>query len=130
MTLHDSIEWCKSREALTVATIILVGFGSFGLGRLSKITEGQGELRILGEGENGEVSPKSLNPPESEQGLTAAAASAAGGLLVGSKTGRKYHYPWCAGAQQISEKNKVWFASIDEARASGYAPAANCKGLE
>ena len=43
---------------------------------------------------------------------------------------QEVYYPWCAGAKQISEKNKITFASTEEARAKGYTPAANCKGLK
>lgn len=51
-------------------------------------------------------------------------------IVVGSKNGAKYHYPWCAGAKQISEQNLIIFDSISEARSKGYTPAANCKGLK
>jgi len=50
--------------------------------------------------------------------------------VVASKNGTKYHLPTCAGAKQISDKNKVTFGSIEEARAKGYTPASNCKGLK
>ena len=49
--------------------------------------------------------------------------------VVASKNGTKYHLPWCAGAQQMNEENKIYFASRREAEAAGYTPAANCKGL-
>jgi hypothetical protein len=58
------------------------------------------------------------------------AAERSGEEVVASKNGSKYHYPWCGGAKQISEKNKITFASIAEARAAGYTPAGNCKGLK
>jgi hypothetical protein len=48
---------------------------------------------------------------------------------VASKNGTKYHLPWCAGAQQIKEENKIWFDSKDEAERAGYTPASNCKGI-
>ncbi len=51
------------------------------------------------------------------------------GSYVGSKNGTKYHLPWCPGAQQIAEQNKVWFQNKEEAEARGYTPAANCKGI-
>jgi hypothetical protein len=50
--------------------------------------------------------------------------------LVGSKNGTKYHLVTYPGAKQIKEENKVYFDSIESARAAGYTPAANCKGLE
>jgi methylphosphotriester-DNA--protein-cysteine methyltransferase len=58
------------------------------------------------------------------------AEKASGGRIVASKTGAKYHLPWCSGAQTMKEENKIWFDSPEEARAAGYTPAANCKGLE
>ncbi len=51
------------------------------------------------------------------------------GNYVASKKGIKYHLPWCPGAKQISSKNKIWFASKEEAQLAGYQPASNCKGL-
>jgi len=51
------------------------------------------------------------------------------GTVVASKNGSKYHLPSCSGAKQINEVNKIVFASAEEARAAGYTPAANCKGL-
>ncbi len=50
--------------------------------------------------------------------------------LVGSRSGTKYHFVHCPGAKQIKEENKVFFNSIEQARAAGYTPAANCPGLQ
>ncbi|MFH1608762.1 MAG: hypothetical protein ABH951_01935, partial [Patescibacteria group bacterium] len=72
-------------------------------------------------------SNKSVLSPETAQ--NEAFLSNDEGLLVGSKNGTKYHYPWCSGALRIKEENKVWFNSMEEARQAGYTPAANCKGL-
>ena len=125
MTIAELVEKCKSREVYTAALIIMVGFASFGLGRLSKIHEIREPVRIL-------------YPESAATGETAATAAVAAaipapktsGSVVASKSGTKYHYPWCAGAQQISEKNKITFASPEEARKAGYTPASNCKGLK
>lgn len=51
------------------------------------------------------------------------------GNYVASRNGTKYHLPWCTGAKQIKEGNKVWFASKEDAEKAGYTPAANCKGI-
>lgn len=48
---------------------------------------------------------------------------------VASKSGSKYHHPDCSGAKRIKEENRVYFSSESEARAAGYAPAANCSQL-
>jgi len=97
------------QDAATPILVILVGLGSFGLGRMSV-----------------------LEAPKTPISISQAAAGAipAGGQVVASKSGTKYHYPWCAGANGISEKNKIIFESNEKARAAGYLPAGNCKGLE
>lgn len=111
----------SGREDLfIVALIILVGFGGFGLGRLSKIFEAKEPIRIVGAAaEGGE------RTAPAERALPTAAA----GQFIASAKGSKYHFPWCPGASQISEANKLWFASEEEARAAGYEPASNCPGL-
>jgi len=51
------------------------------------------------------------------------------GAYVGSKSSHKFHLPWCPGALKISDANKIWFDSKEEALAKGYTPASNCKGI-
>lgn len=108
-----------------VAIIILVGFAGFGLGRLSLIEESREAVRIEFPAY---LSASALNARDTAG--AAAAAPAGEGLLVASKNGSKYHFPWCSGGKSISEKNKIWFDSVNEARKAGYTPAANCKGLK
>lgn len=110
-------------EICIVAVIILVGFAGFGLGRLSLIDEQKTPVSI----EYAEMAPANVlsSISDSENQVTIAG----GGLLVGSKNGSKYHFPWCSGAQRMKEKNKIWFASKEEAQSAGYEPAKNCKGL-
>ncbi len=50
--------------------------------------------------------------------------------VIASKTGTKYHFPWCSGALSIREDNKLYFASALLAQEAGYTPAGNCKGLK
>jgi hypothetical protein len=106
-------------ELFLVLTIVAVAFGAFALGRLS-VEETREPVRI-------------------EYPAASAQTEAAGVVLgtsatdvkayVASKTGAKYHLPWCAGAQAIKEENKLWFATKEEAEAAGYQPAGNCKGI-
>ena len=112
-----------TREFVITLLILLVGLGSFGLGRLSKIEEVREPVRIdygtqnqMG-AEESVAAAVSLSVPETQK------------LFVASKNGNKYHHPWCSGAQRISEANKIWFDSKEEAENAGFTPAANCKGL-
>lgn len=94
------------------AIVVLVGLISFGLGRLSTLQESKVPLGV-------EMSTQ-LREPQ---------ARYLGGEYVASKNGGSYYFPWCAGAERIAAGNRVWFASEKAARAAGYAPAKNCRGL-
>lgn len=95
-----------------VLVVFLVAFASFGLGRLSA-TEAAKPAVSVGEA-----------PLEEEpRGMSI------GGLVVASKNGSVYHFPWCSGAAQIKAANKIWFSSEAAAEAAGYTPSKSCKGL-
>ena len=121
------------KDILLATTIFLVALVSFGLGRLSKIRENKTPIIINTEGVK--VNNK-MNMGENNIASIGNLANptpmlpAQGGMLVASKTGTKYHFPWCSGAQRIKEENKVWFTTNKDARQAGYTPASNCKGLE
>ncbi|MDP2593210.1 MAG: hypothetical protein Q8P52_00980 [bacterium] len=118
-----------------MALIFLVGFLSFGLGRLSIIKEGREGIKVefspeiltgaAGSIPNASQNSDDKNASESEFENVAAKE----GKYVGSKSGSKYHLPWCSGAQRIKKENEVWFDSKEEAAKAGYTPAANCPGL-
>lgn len=109
-----------SRELFPVLLLLLVGIASFGLGRLAERASSPAsgmEAAVAGAGEvveAGTLGEANLPP-------------AAG--YVASRHGEKYHLPWCAGAGHIASENEVWFATEEEARAAGYEPAANCRGI-
>ena len=108
-------------EVLLIAFVFVVMlFIAFGLGRLSVLQEARPEVRF-------EASVQSGSAVLSLSDLPTEGSS---GGVVGSKKGTKYHFPWCAGALTISEQNKRFFVNEAEARALGYTPAANCKGLK
>jgi len=109
---------CASEEVFLVALILLVGVGGFGIGRLSLIGENKAPVTITQSAAIAGAAETSVSDT----------AHADGGF-VASKSGTKYHLPWCAGASTIKEENKIWFASKEAAEAAGYAPAGNCKGL-
>lgn len=48
------------------------------------------------------------------------------GNLIGNKNSQKYHQTDCQGAKKISNHNKVWFDTEEEAAAAGYQPCAIC----
>lgn len=96
----------------TILIMLSVGLASFGLGRLSALEETKPIVSIREASAESEL-----------QGMYI------GGLVVASRKGSAYHYPWCPGAQTIVTQNRIWFPSEEAARVAGYAPAKNCKGL-
>jgi hypothetical protein len=112
MTIAEAREKCKifiarvPRDVLIIVVLILASSASFGFGYLAGSTS----------------SPQAGLSPE----VTAGKADGEGNY-VASKNGTKYYLPSCAGANQISDANKVWFVSASAAEAAGYSPAANCK---
>ncbi len=129
MTIHELIEKCKSREVYTALLIVLVGFGAFGLGRLSRLEEGREPIRITQRISSQSASAVgSVTGGRTEVDNSPEVSVPAGGKVIASRNGTKYYFPWCS--SNIAEKNKIWFNSEAEARAKGYQPAANCKGLK
>lgn len=115
------------QHAFMVALIALTGTVAFGLGRLTTKQDDQQPVTIdyfqaVAAKQGGQTASAGLAAP----GITGIST----GQVVASSKGKKYHLPWCPGASAISEANKITFASADEARAAGYEPAANCKGLK
>jgi hypothetical protein len=95
-----------------IIAIFLIAFSSFGLGRLSATETALPPVTVT-------QAPEAAGP----QGM------AVGGLVVASRTGQVYHYPWCSGASQIKAENQIWFASEEAAKDAGYAPSKSCEGL-
>ncbi|MBI4118398.1 MAG: hypothetical protein HY455_02620 [Parcubacteria group bacterium] len=108
----------RQEDWFIIALIILVGFGGFGLGRLSTDKEARESIQI--------EQNTSLGALGSVNDLGGAIL----GQVVASRNGGKYHFPWCSGAARITETNKVWFQNEEDAQKAGYTPASNCPGLK
>lgn len=119
-------------DIFIVLAICLIGLAGFGLGKISSLEKVREPLLINRVLSNPLIENPSANIPLEATISAKALASSEGslGLLVASKTGKKYHFPWCSGATQIADKNKIWFSSYEEAQRAGYTKATNCKGLE
>lgn len=116
--------WLTDDLTFTSIIVILVAVASFGLGRWSVVPASTPERPVL--------VPEPVAMPATVAEATRGAAEGSGsaaataGALVASINGTKYHALDCPGAKQISEQNKLYFQSEQEARSAGYTPAANC----
>jgi hypothetical protein len=102
-----------------VLILILVGTASYGLGKISSYEKNKTPISVI----------KTENVMYTSVSQSGSVSTSSKGLLVASKSGTKYYYPWCSGVSRITEANKVWFNSIEEAKAAGLTPASNCTGL-
>lgn len=117
----------QGRALYSALIVVAIGLGAFGLGRLSTRIGSQTGVSIVG----ARISADALlRAQEFTASSTNKETGATAGGVVASKSGSKYFLPWCGGAQTIKEENKIWFASPKEARAAGYEPAGNCKGVQ
>lgn len=108
----------RSEQTFYAVLVCLVGVSAFMLGRYSA-TDLTAEPN-LAQNSAGVVfidAPDQVVEPGSTR-------------VVASKSGTKYHLLTCSGASTIKESNKIYFDSIDQAKAAGYTPAANCNGLK
>lgn len=117
------------KDVYAVLMLVTVSVGSFMLGALTIIERKKAVVTIemcQYYPVTSSIEPSGQNVSESSKPSVSAQKQ---GMYVGSKQGNKFHLPECAGAKQISEVNKVWFSSKEEAISRGYTPALNCKGI-
>ena len=48
------------------------------------------------------------------------------GAILANKNSQKYHLADCQGAKKISEHNRIWFDTAEEAETQGYSPCSIC----
>jgi len=119
MSIKETLEKIKPFYGLLV--IIIFSSIFFVLGRISV--------------ENSQKTP--INISYSNPGLVASAINSSttiisapsetlviptDGPVIGSKSGKKYYFPWCGTVKRIKPENQVRFGSISEAKASGFTP--------
>lgn len=118
-----------SKDILTVIILILVGLGSFGLGRLS--TRGQSEglkieytKPIISLEANIPTNP--VNQPEEPKEVQVVKKTTIKTFFA-SKRGSKYYSASCSGGKTIKPENKIYFSSEAEAEGAGYELSSTCR---
>jgi len=113
------------KNSFVLAVLLLVALISFGLGRLSGLETAKRDVEIqFPEGQSAAAYEAAY-----DTGDTPKAPAKTSGTYMASKNGTKYYLPTCGSSKRISETNRVWFDTKEEAESAGYSPAANCPGL-
>lgn len=116
-----------STTFICLCVVVLVGLGSFGLGRLSvsNIADNSG---IGLENTNTYVVKGEIGKStQVESSIENIASTIKEKRYLASKNGKLYYAVGCSGAKRIAEKNIVWFATSTEAEKAGYSPSSSCK---
>jgi len=113
----------------SILLILVIASIFFALGRLSALSEQKGSIKIIQPNGENAVSIVS-DDMAGQQANTLNAIVGESAEVIGSKSGKKYYFPWCGTVKRIKPENQVKFASIEEAKKAGFTAGGNCKGLE
>ena len=116
-------EWLKANQGdiAIIIGFILIALISFGAGRLTAPETVRNPIMIE------DLTAFPANQIEGEKasiGNLEEPFRSEKGMFVASKSGKKYHWPWCSYAKSIKESNQVWFESESQAKSAGYSPCA------
>ncbi len=117
--IKQLIESDKGKDILVIIIIILVGLGSFELGRLSKNSINNG-IKI--EYPNQEANTIGFT----EKFLSDVQKSTLKNFFASSK-GSKYYSISCSAGKTIKEENRIYFDTSIEAQNAGYELSSSCK---
>lgn len=127
------IESEKGKDIMIVIIVILVGSGSFMLGRLSvKGNEGSGVKIEYMDKESGQYVDQTASVIGATKSTNSKATSSvvqnpAGKNYFASSRGSKYYSLGCSAGKSIKMSNRVYFATSEEAEVAGYELSSSCK---
>ena len=127
--INKCIESEKGKDILTVAIVILVGLGSFGLGRLSKQASSPGiKIEYTGQ-ESNVVASEAVNPYNSSNtpNISQKTQETISGNYFASNRGQKYYPVGCSAGKTIKQENRIYYATSAEAEKAGYTLSSSCK---
>jgi len=121
----------KGKDILTVLIVVLVGLGSFELGRLSIESAKGGQTSQPAQTVN-QNDDQNSNATQSDGSTQTSMQSpnveltSSGKTFFASSKGKKYYTITCSAGKTIKTENKVWFATGKEAEAAGYTLSSSC----
>jgi hypothetical protein len=127
--IKNCIESDKGKDILIVIIIVLVGLGSFELGRLSKENSSSG-VKIEypnQDGNQGASAILSENFLQTTTKISPTIQSSAGKNFFASSRGSKYYTISCSAGKTIKQENRIYFTTGEEAQQAGYALSSSCQ---
>ena len=123
------LESDKGKDIMIVTIVILVGLGSFELGRLSKEGNGSRGVKIeYTEDVSNQQAGNVISAIESSSLLqNTEVANSAGKNFFASNRGTKYYSIGCSAGKTIKQENRVYFATSEDAQRAGYELSSSCR---
>lgn len=121
------LESDKGKDILVVFIVLLVGIGSFELGRLSKNDIRGLKIEYTGT-DSAQNSQFELNPNQSgkiEDNGNISDNNSQKNFFASSR-GSKYYTLSCAAGKTIKPENRIYFTTGEEAEAAGYTLSSTC----
>ena len=118
------IESDRGKDIMIVIIVILVGLGSFGLGRLSKNSQ-NGGIQIEYKDQQGNIL-KSTESTKLTPKINTVEASVGGKAFFASNRGTKYYPLGCNAGKNIKMENRIYFNTAEEAKQAGYGISTSC----
>ena len=122
--INETLQSEKGRDILVVIIIILVGSGSFELGRLSKENSNTGVKVEYPNQDSMSAQNKSVNLISAN---VVSVSTQNGKNYFASSKGSKYYSLGCSAGKNIKQENKVYFATREGAEKAGYSLSSSCK---
>mgnify|MGYP001565816927 FL=1 len=126
--INQCLESEKRKDVLVVIIVILVGLGSFGLGRLSK-NQNSG-LRIEYENQRANVIDSisgGFLDANLNSNISQNLPKTSSGSFFASNRGSKYYSIGCSGGKTIKQENRIYFNTQEEVETAGYELSSSCE---
>ncbi len=125
--IKQFIESERGKDIFVVLVVILVGLGSFELGRLSKSDNSSG-IKIEYTDQNGNQEASALKAVKSSNIIPPKIESTNFNKnFFASTRGSKYYSVGCSAGKTIKQENRVYFATGEEAEGAGYELSSSCQ---
>lgn len=123
--IKQFLESEKGKNILIVIIVILVGLGSFELGRLSKEASSGGvKIEYPSQNDNNTVQPE--NSTQTSLKTSNINLASSGKTFFASSRGSKYYTISCSAGKTIKQENRIYFTTGEEAQAAGYTLSSSC----
>ncbi len=134
--INETILSEKGKDVLIVCIVILVGLGSFELGRVSKESGSSGikiEYPKQVETQSANIVSAVKPVPKAVSPTTAVVPPLVINLdtvpknFFASTRGNKYYSLWCVAGKTIKQENRIYFRTGEEAEKAGYELSSACR---